>query len=96
MTCYCYQVVTVKSPTLLSAPNGSVGDDDDEDAEEFVDVPYTYEVEEVQEQEVMKEEVVERTVPQIKASYAYQGNGMVMDKGEVYVSVIQNIVWLTL
>lgn len=53
--------------------------------EELIDVPYEYEVEEIREQEVMKEEVVEKRVPQIKASFAYKGNGMEMDKGEVGV-----------
>ena len=77
------QTTPAKSTSLLSATNGSVGDDDEEDEEEFVDVPYTYEVEEIQEQEVMKEDVVERTLPQVRAMYNYKGNGMEMDKGEV-------------
>jgi hypothetical protein len=55
------QVVAVKSPTLTVA-NGRAAEDDEEDEEEIVDVPYTYEVEEVHEQEVVKEEVVERTL----------------------------------
>jgi hypothetical protein len=79
------QVVAVKSPTLTVA-NGRAADDDEEDEEEIVDVPYTYEVEEVHEQEVVKEEVVERTVPQVRASFAYKGNGMEMEKGEVSAS----------
>jgi len=57
--------------------------DGDEVQQEFVDVPYEYEVEEMQEQDVMKEEVVERSIPQIKALFPYQGNGMVAEKGEV-------------
>jgi hypothetical protein len=76
------QVVAVKSPTLLTA-NGRGADDYEEEEEEIVDVPYTYEVEEVHEQEVVKEETVERTVPQVRANYAYKGNGMEMEKGEV-------------
>lgn len=59
------------------------GDEDNAVEEELVDVPYEYEVEEVREQEVMKEEVVERRVPQVKANFVYKGNGMEMEKGEV-------------
>lgn len=64
---------------------GIPGTPDDETAveEELVDVPYEYEVEELREQDMVKEEVVERPVPQIKALYSYQGNGMEMEKGEV-------------
>ena len=78
------QVTQVRSPTL-AVPNGGVdqADDDDEEDEEVADVPYTYEVEEIQEQEQVRDEVVERTVPQIKANYPYKGNGMEMAKGEV-------------
>lgn len=76
----------MKSPTLTVA-NGKAAEDDEEDEEEIVDVPYTYDVEEIHEQEVVKEEVVERTLPQVRASYAYKGNGMEMDKGEVSVKL---------
>jgi len=81
------QVATQKSaatlsPTSLSAPNGDINDDDDEN-EEYVDVPYTYEVEEVEEQETTKDEIVERKIYRLRALYAYKGNGMEMQKGEV-------------
>lgn len=64
-------------------PSAASGADEDEVEEELVDVPYEYEVEEIREQDVVKEEVVERPVPQIKALFPYKGNGMEMQKGEV-------------
>jgi len=64
------------------APNGNVEPEDDEE-EEYVDVPYTYEVEEIEEQETTKDEVVERKIPRLRAMYPYKGNGMEMQKGEV-------------
>lgn len=69
------------SGTLLT-PNGNIEAEDNEE-EEYVDVPYTYEVEEVEEQETTKEEIVERKIPRLRALYAYKGNGMEMQKGEV-------------
>ena len=75
-----FQVV---SRTLLSAPNGNVEQDDDDEEEEYVDVPYTYEVEEIQEQETTKDEIVKKSIPRLRALYAYKGNGMEMQKGEV-------------
>jgi len=72
------------SPTALSVPNGNVEAIDDGDEEdEYVDVPYTYEVEEIREQETTKEEIVERKIPRLRALYPYSGNGMEMQKGEV-------------
>jgi len=68
---------------MLSAPNGNVEPEDD-DEEEYVDVPYTYEVEEVQEKETTKDEIVERKISRLRALYAYKGNGMEMQKGEVW------------
>jgi len=65
------------------APNGNVEPEDDEEEEEYVDVPYTYEVEEIEEQETTKDEVVERKIPQLRAMYPYNGNGMEIQKGEV-------------
>jgi len=73
----------VASRTLLSAPNGNVEHDDEDEDEEYVDVPYTYEVEEIQEQETTKEEIVKKSIPRLRALYAYKGNGMEMQKGEV-------------
>jgi len=68
--------------TTLSVQNGNV-EPDDEGEDEYVDVPYTYEVEEIQEQETTKDELVERKIPRLRAMYAYKGNGMEMQKGEV-------------
>ena len=68
----------------MSVQNGNVErDDDDKEEEEYVDVPYTYEVEEIEEQETTKDEVVERKIPWLRALYAYKGNGMEIQKGEV-------------
>jgi len=67
---------------MLLAPNGNIGPEDD-DEEEYVDVPYTYEVEEIEEQETTKDEIVERLIPRLRALYAYKGNGMEIQKGEV-------------
>lgn len=53
--------------------------------EEWVDVPYEYEEMETVEKEVMKEEVVERKIPQVKSMYTYNGQGIKVDKGEVSV-----------
>jgi len=69
---------------LLSAPNGNVEPDDDGDEEEYVDVPYTYEAEEIEERETTKDEIVERSVLRLRALYAYKGNGMEIQKGEVW------------
>ena len=68
---------------LLSAPNGNIEPDDDGEEEEYVDVPYTYEVEEIEERETTKDEIVERSIPRLRAQYAYKGNGMEIQKGEV-------------
>ena len=69
--------------SMLLAPNGNIEPDDDDEEEEYVDVPYTYEVEELQEQEATKDEVVERVIPRLRSLYAYKGNGMEVQKGEV-------------
>jgi len=82
--------MTPEKTSRLTVPMAQTpGDNEDEDEveQEFVDVPYEYEVEEVQEQEVMKEEVVERSIPQIRALYPYSGNGMEMEKGEILLLV---------
>ena len=62
-------------------------EEDDEDYEQ-VDVPYQYEVEEVQERPVVKEEVIEKAIPQVKAMYPYKGQGMAVDKGEVMACLV--------
>ena len=45
--------------------------------------PSPWQEEEWREEEVVKEEVVERSVSQIKCMFAYKGNGMEANKGEV-------------
>ena len=67
----------------------SVAEVEAEVEEEWIEVPYEYEVEEIKEQPGgFKEEVVERSVPQIKALYSYKGNGMEAVKGEVSKNVL--------
>ena len=55
----------------------------EEEEEVLVDVPYTYEEEQVVDIEVTQEVPVQREVPQVKAAYAYTGQGMQVAKGEV-------------
>ena len=62
-------------------------EEEDEYEEVEVDVPYTYQVEEVEEREEMHSVPVEKAVPQIKALYAYKGQGMAVEKGEVSTSI---------
>ena len=71
-------------------PNEDAEEEDDEDYEQ-VDVPYEYEVEEVQERPVVKEELIEKAIPQVKAMYRYQGQGMAVEKGEVTAFWISEI-----
>jgi spectrin beta len=60
------------------------GDESDEElVEEVIDVPREVEVEEVREREVMQDVVETRKIPQVKAMYAYKGQGMKVEKGEV-------------
>ena len=40
-------------------------------------------VEELQERDEVREETVERRIPQVKAMYPYSGQGMEMEKSEV-------------
>ena len=56
------------------------------DEEILVDVPYQYEDVEMVECEVMKEHVVESEIPQVRASYKYDGQGIEVKKGEVCIS----------
>ena len=56
---------------------------EDEYMSEIVDVPYEVEEEQVVEKEEMREEIVEKKYPQVKAVYAYSGHGMKVAKGEV-------------
>ena len=65
------------------APKEVVREEEEEEDYEQVEIPYQYEVEEVQEMPVVKEQVVEKVLHQVKAMYPYKGQGMVVDKGEV-------------
>ena len=62
-----------------------IHEDSDESEEEWVEVPYEYEVEELVEREALREEIVERQLPQVRAMYPYKGQGMKVDKNEVSI-----------
>lgn len=49
----------------------------------MLQVPYEYVEQVPQEREVIKEEQVERRIPQVKSMYPYKGQGMEIAKGEV-------------
>ena len=68
------------TPAAAEAPDSA---SDSEYEDEVVQVPYQYQVEEIQEKEVIQEQMVERKVPQVKCMYAYQGQGIKVAKGEV-------------
>ena len=53
------------------------------DEKVLVDVPYEYEDVEMVEREVVQEETIEKEIPQVKASYKYEGQGIAVKKGEV-------------
>ena len=59
--------------------------DEEELVEEVVERPQEIEVEEVREREVMQDIVETRKIPQVRASYQYRGQGMVINKGEVRI-----------
>ncbi|XP_078000869.1 spectrin beta chain, non-erythrocytic 5-like isoform X3 [Glandiceps talaboti] len=61
--------------------------DDDEYVTELVDIPYDVEETHIIEKEVMKEFIEEKKFPQVKAMYAYKGQGMEVPKGEVMLLV---------
>ena len=44
---------------------------------------YNLQVEELRQKEVMKEEIVERKIPQVKSMYPFSGQGIELGKGEV-------------
>ena len=69
---------TLAPPTVIDSES-----EEDEDFEEVVEVPYEYTEEELVWKEVTKEEVVERSLPQVKGMYPYSGQGLEMEKGEV-------------
>ena len=77
-----------QSTAAMLTPTNTVqpeSESEEEYKDEVVDVPYEYEVEEERLREAIKEELVERTIPQVRASYPYNGQGMSVDKGEVGV-----------
>jgi spectrin beta len=79
----CFDSLLQISPDkFLPVENGEV-EREEEYVEEVVDVPKEIEVEEVVEKEVMQDVMETRKIPQVKASYAYKGQGMKVDKGEV-------------
>lgn len=57
--------------------------DEEELEEEVVEVPQEVEVDEVVAMEVMQDVIETRTVPQVKVSHAYTGQGMKVEKGDV-------------
>ncbi|XP_061172689.1 spectrin beta chain, non-erythrocytic 5-like [Saccostrea echinata] len=64
------------------------GDKSDEElVEEVIEVPHEVEVEEIREREVMQDVVETRKIPQVKAMYAYKGQGMKIEKAEVLLLV---------
>ena len=48
-----------------------------------MEVPVEYEEEELQQREVVQDVTEEVKVPQVRANYAYKGQGMQLEKGEV-------------
>jgi hypothetical protein len=71
----------------LTVPVTAEVDVAEEEPDEYeqveVEVPYTYQEEVIEEREEIQEQMVQRKVPQVKAMYSYQGQGMAIDKGEV-------------
>ena len=57
--------------------------DEEEFEEEVREIPQEVEVEEEVEREVMQDVIETRKIPQVKASHAYTGQGMKVEKGEV-------------
>ena len=84
ISCCCQQInpesaaKTLAPPTVIDSES-----EEDEEFEEVVEVPYEYTEEELVWKEVTKEEVVERSLPQVKGMYPYSGQGLEMEKGEV-------------
>ncbi|XP_076441755.1 spectrin beta chain, non-erythrocytic 5-like [Babylonia areolata] len=69
---------------FMPVENGEV-EKEEEFVEEVVEVPREVEVEEVVEKDVLQDVVETRKIPQVKAMYAYKGQGMKVDKGEVMI-----------
>lgn len=66
------------------------GERKEEEEEEVVEVPKEIEVEEIVEREVLQDVMETRKIPQVKALYAYKGQGMSVDKGEVSLNLYLN------
>lgn len=68
----------------MPAENGEVEPQEAEDEEEeVIEVPTEIEFEETVEREVIQDVVESKKIPQVKVMYAYKGQGMTADKGEV-------------
>ncbi|XP_055880886.1 spectrin beta chain, non-erythrocytic 2-like isoform X3 [Biomphalaria glabrata] len=71
---------------FMPAENGEVEPQEAEDEEEeVIEVPTEIEVEETVEREVIQDVVESKKIPQVKVMYAYKGQGMTADKGEVMI-----------
>ncbi|KAL8620004.1 hypothetical protein ACOMHN_015286 [Nucella lapillus] len=71
---------------FIPVENGDVDVEKEEEmVEEVVEVPQEVEVEEIVEKEVLQDVVETRKIPQVKAMYAYKGQGMKIDKAEVMI-----------
>lgn len=77
---------------FMPVENGETeaGEQEDEE-EEVVEVPREVEVEEIVEKEILQDITETRKIPQVKAMYAYKGQGIVVDKGEVSCKLIIKI-----
>ncbi|CAL1542371.1 unnamed protein product [Lymnaea stagnalis] len=71
---------------FLPVENGEKENEEPEDEEEeVIEVPREVEVEEIVEREVLQDVVETRKIPQVKAMYPYNGQGLTMEKGEVMI-----------
>ncbi|PVD25646.1 hypothetical protein C0Q70_13305 [Pomacea canaliculata] len=73
------------SPDKFRPMENGEEEKEEEYVEEVVEVPREVEVEEVVEREILQDVVESRQIPQVKAQYAYKGQGMKVDKGEVMI-----------
>ncbi|XP_076359799.1 spectrin beta chain, non-erythrocytic 5 kst [Tachypleus tridentatus] len=69
--------------TLSVLDNGPEEPEKEKWVEEVIMVPTEEWVDEIVEQEVLRDTVEERRIPQVRALYAFRGQGMEMQKGEV-------------
>ncbi|KAL4238363.1 Spectrin beta chain [Mactra antiquata] len=72
----------IKIDKFKPAENGDVSDEESYE-DQVVERPHEIEVEEIREREVLQDVVETRKIPQVRASYTYRGQGMVIEKGEV-------------